>query len=66
MKHIQSFEGFLNEGNLVSFDILKKAVEQHEDGSLYYDETRLKNIFNQLDSKDQTRARKEYSKYFGK
>ena len=48
------------------FDTLKMAIVQHEKGSPYYDKTRLINIFNQLDSPDQERAKREYSQYFGK
>ena len=42
------------------------AVNQHEKGVPYYDKTRLINIFNQLSSSDQVKAKKQYSEYFGK
>lgn len=52
--------------DFAKFDNLKMAVVQHEKGVPYYDKTRLINIFNQLDSPDQERAKREYSQYFGK
>jgi hypothetical protein len=50
--------------NFAKFDILKMAVTQHEKGVPYYDKTRLINIFNQLSSSDQVKAKKQYSGYF--
>ena len=65
MKHLHTFESFLHEGNNVKkFDDLKFAISHHEKGNPYYDETKLTNIFNQLSSSDQVKARKEYGKYF--
>ena len=58
-------EGELNEA-FAKFDTLKMAIAQHEKGAPYYDKTRLINIFNQLDSPDQERAKREYSVFFGK
>lgn len=52
--------------DFAKFDTLKTAIDQHEKGTPYYDKTRLINIFNQLDSPDQERAKREYSQYFGK
>lgn len=52
--------------DFAKFDTLKMAIVQHEKGTPYYDKTRLINIFNQLDSPDQERAKREYSQYFGK
>jgi hypothetical protein len=51
--------------NFAKFDTLKMAVNQHEKGAPYYDKTRLINIFNQLSSSDQVKAKKQYSGYFG-
>ena len=51
--------------NFAKFDTLKMAVNQHEKGAPYYDKTRLTNIFNQLSSSDQVKAKKQYSGYFG-
>ena len=50
--------------NFAKFDTLKMAVNQHEKGAPYYDKTRLINIFNQLSSSDQVKAKKQYSGYF--
>jgi hypothetical protein len=51
--------------NFAKFDTLKMAVNQHEKGAPYYDKIRLINIFNQLSSSDQVKAKKQYSGYFG-
>ena len=67
-------ESFLSEGadesvnegnNFQKFDDLKIAISHHEDGNPYYDKTKLVNMFNQLSSTDQAKARKEYGEYFG-
>lgn len=52
--------------DFAKFDTLKMAIVQHEKGAPYYDKTRLINIFKQLDSPDQERAKREYSQYFRK
>jgi hypothetical protein len=52
--------------NFKSFDNLESAIKQYEKGDGYYDMTKLKNIFNQLEDSDQQKARTKYSKYFGK
>ena len=52
--------------DFAKYDTLKMAIVQHLKGSPYYDKTRLINIFNQLDSPDQERAKREYSVFFGK
>jgi hypothetical protein len=66
VKHIHTFESFLNEGNnFKKFADLKIAISHHEDGNPYYDKTKLINMFNQLSSTDQAKARKEYGEYFG-
>lgn len=64
MKHIQLFEDFLNEG-FKKFADLENAIRHHEDGNPYYDRTKLINIYNGLKSSDQTKAKKQYSEYFG-
>jgi hypothetical protein len=51
--------------NFAKFDTLKMAVNQHEKGAPYYDKIRLINIFNQLSSSDQIKAKKQYRGYFG-
>jgi hypothetical protein len=51
--------------NFAKFDTLKMAVNQHEKGAPYYDKIRLINIFNQLSSSDQVKAKKQYRGYFG-
>jgi len=83
MKHIHTFEGFINdlkkeevireeigevlkEGNFKTFADLEFAIKAHERGDAYYDEIKLKSIFNQLKNSDQIKARKKYSDYFGK
>ena len=49
------------------FSDLEYAINQHEKGNdLTYDETKVRNIFNQLSNPDQVKARKQHSKYFGK
>ena len=60
----EEIEKALNE--FKSFNDLEIAIKYHEKGEFTYDETKLKNIFNQLKSNDQVKARKKYSKYFGK
>jgi hypothetical protein len=45
---------------------LETAIKHHEEGNPYYDETRLRTMFNKLTSANQEKARKKYSKYFGK
>ena len=52
--------------NFKSFDNLEFAIKQYEKGNSYYDMTKLKNIFNQLEDGDQQKARTKHSKYFGK
>ena len=64
MKHVKVFEQFVNEGFTAYVD-LKKAIKYHEDGDPYYNKTRLINMYNGLKSSDQTKAKKEYSEYFG-
>jgi len=51
--------------NFISFNDLENAIKKHKNGVTYYDETRLKNMFNQLKSSDQSKAQKKYSQYFG-
>lgn len=52
--------------NFISFSNLENAIKKHEDGDVYYNETKLRNMFNQLKNSDQLKARKKYSQYFGK
>jgi hypothetical protein len=52
--------------NFKSFDDLEFAIKQYEKGDSYYDMTKLKNIFNQLEDNDQQKARTKHSEYFGK
>jgi hypothetical protein len=61
----EEIKNVLNE-NFKSFDDLEFAIKQYEKDSSYYDMTKLKNIFNQLEDTDQQKARTKYSKYFGK
>jgi hypothetical protein len=61
----EEIKNVLNE-NFKSFDDLEFAIKQYEKDSSYYDMTKLKNIFNQLEDTDQQQARTKYSKYFGK
>ena len=56
----------LKEVKFTTFADLETAIKYHEKDDTYYDETRLRNIFNQLKNSDQIKARKKYSKYFGK
>ena len=49
-----------------SFDALEFAIEQYEKGNVYYDMTKLRNIYNQLEDSDQQKAKTKHSKYFGK
>jgi len=63
MKHIKTFESFLNENK--SLKDLDMAVKQHEEGNPYYDNTKLINIYNQLSNKDQQDAKKKYPEVFG-
>lgn len=63
MKHIQLFEEFLNEAK--SFKDLEMAVKHHEEGNPYYDRTKLINIYNQLNNKDQQKAKKTYPEILG-
>lgn len=49
-----------------SFDALEFAIEQYEKGNGYYDMTKLRNIYNQLEDSDQQKAKTKHSKYFGK
>jgi hypothetical protein len=59
----EEIKNIINE-NVPSFDDLEYAIKQHEKDNYYYDTVRLINIFNQLESNDQQKARKKYSKYF--
>jgi hypothetical protein len=59
----EEIKSIINE-NVPSFDDLEYAIIQHEKDNYYYNTVRLINIFNQLESKDQQKARKKYSKYF--
>lgn len=52
--------------NFIPFSNLENAIKKHEEGNIYYDETRLRTMFNQLKGNDQEKARKKYSQYFGK
>jgi len=52
--------------NFKSFDDLEFAIKQYEKGDSYYDMTKIKNIFNQLEDSDQQKARTKHSEYFGK
>jgi cystathionine beta-lyase/cystathionine gamma-synthase len=59
----EEIKNIINE-NVPSFDDLEYAIKQHEKDNYYYNTVRLINIFNQLESNDQQKARKKYSKYF--
>ena len=59
----EEIKSIINE-NVPSFDDLEYAIIQHEKDNYYYNTVKLINIFNQLESKDQQKARKKYSKYF--
>jgi len=50
--------------NFISFSDLEDAIKKHEEGDDYYNETKLRNMFNQLKHNDQVKARKKYNKYF--
>jgi hypothetical protein len=63
MKHVKLFEDFLNE-NFKSFSDLEFAIDQHEKDNHVYDLTKIVNIFNQLSSADQLKARKKYGDKF--
>ena len=68
MKHVKLFEQFLNESNKAHNDvlnILKMAIKHHEEGNPYYDRTKLINIYNQLNNKDQQKAKKMYPEILG-
>jgi hypothetical protein len=47
-----------------SFSDLKNAIDKHEAGVIYYDEQKIRNIFNQLTGDDQLKARRKFPKYF--
>ena len=51
--------------SITTFADLEKAIKYHEEGIPYYDNTRLINMYNGLKGSDQTKAKKEYSEYFG-
>jgi len=55
----------LKEGKFIPFAELETAIKYHEKDNPYYDETRLRGMFNQLKNSDQIKAQKKYSKYFG-
>lgn len=63
MKHVKVFEDFLNE-NFKPFSDLEFAIDQHEKDNHVYDRTKIVNIFNQLSSADQLKARKKYGDKF--
>jgi hypothetical protein len=63
MKYVKVFEDFLNE-NFKSFSDLEFAIDQHEKDNHVYDLTKIVNIFNQLSSADQLKARKKYGDKF--
>ena len=66
MKHVNTFENFLNE-NFKPFSDLEFAINQHEKDNHVYDLTKIAGIFNQLSPADQLKARKQYGdKYFPK
>lgn len=50
--------------NFISFSDLENAIKKHEEGNDYYNETKLRNMFNQLKNNDQVKARKKYNQYF--
>lgn len=50
--------------NFISFSDLENAIKKHEEGNDYYNETRLRTMFNQLKNTDQVKARKKYNQYF--
>lgn len=52
--------------NFISFSDLENAIKKHEEGNDYYNETKLRNMFNQLKHNDQVKARKKYNQYFPK
>jgi hypothetical protein len=47
-----------------SFGDLENAIDKHEAGVIYYDEQKIRNIFNQLTDDDQLEARRKFPKYF--
>jgi hypothetical protein len=55
-------ESFLNE--FKSVKDFEFAIKHHEEGNPYYDETKLKSIFNQLSDADQKKAKTLYPKLF--
>jgi hypothetical protein len=48
-----------------SFKDLEMAIKHHEEGNPYYDRTKLINIYNQLNNKDQQKAKKMYPEILG-
>ena len=50
--------------NFISFSDLEDAIKKHKEGDDYYNETKLRNMFNQLEHNDQVKARKKYNQYF--
>ncbi len=47
-----------------SFYDLEFAIKQYIKGNSYYDMTKVKNIFNQLEGGDQQKARTKFPEYF--
>ncbi len=43
--------------NFISFSDLEDAIKKYEEGNDYYNETKLKNMFNQLENNDQEKAK---------
>jgi hypothetical protein len=50
--------------NFISFSDLEDAIKKHKEGNDDYNETKLRNMFNQLKNNDQVKARKKYNEYF--
>ena len=60
-----SYKKEIQESKTISFPNLEFAIKKFKSGDdLYYDENKLKNIFNQLKSEDQIKARKKFPDIF--